>query len=172
MEASRITVVGGIVANNPGDPEAASMEVSETKLVNFAEKTKFDVSSEITKDDDPPQGGPFFDRLVGLGITLISPELDSLLKDDGTWNSAPVNFRFSKDGVVYDSLQAIPALDPSIVSTLRLGESRHHDDWVDWLEDRKPLEPQQEAIFQLDPNQLLTVSEGYRVMLRRPLNAF
>ena len=76
------------MANNPSDPEAASMEVSETKLVNFAEKTRFDVTSEF-KFPDPSEGGGVGDDLAVLGLTLVPPDISTLQNSNGTWIGSP-----------------------------------------------------------------------------------
>jgi hypothetical protein len=169
VRASNVTVVGGLVANNVADPDKAGMTVTDAKLINLPEKTKFDVRGEVEKDDDSPQGGLFEDSLGDKSVTLIPPSLDTLLEDDGTWNGNPVSFKYEKGGVVYESLDQVPGLGGALAD-LQIGEYRHQGEWEDWLKDQKPITNDQEVIFQLDPNQLLTVSGGYKIVLRRPLD--
>ena len=181
VEASRITVVGGIVANNPSDPESASMEVSETKLVNFAEKTKFDLSSEITGPKVEDVKGPLLDtldslRLGGHQLDLIYPDIPPLLRDDGTWDTTrPPVFKFSyvdpttKIASIYDSADEIPNIGPFDKVELRNGLSNFRTYWEqNFLSDLRTQNSQM-SVFQLDPNQLLTVSSGFKVLLKRPL---
>ena len=151
------------------------MEVSETKLVNFAEKTKFDVSSEITGPTVQQFGGFYEERLTDNGLTLVYPDIAQLLKPDGTWDNtkSPV-FRFShRDPVtgvetVYDALDQIPGISPVIAAGLERGQDAFVEKWEDFL---KTLGPDTKVIpvFELDPNQLLSVSGGYKTLLRRPL---
>ena len=177
VEASRITVVGGIVANNPGDPEAASMEVSETKLVNFAEKTKFDVKATVKRDSDPPSTGLFELELGRKGISLVKPALENLLGDDGTWNSLPVNFKFvhtdqsTKVTTTYSKLSDIPSLKPEELRDLSRGRDALLERWESFLIGLKPQNQGDVSVFELEPNQLLTVSNEYKVLLRRPVGS-
>ena len=154
------------MANNPGDPEAASMEVSETKLVNFAEKTKFDVSGDIVAPPPPEPKSSLRDLLIGNSISLVSPDLASLLNSDGTWNLKPVVFAFEKDGVVYPNLSDVPGLSGTAEARFRPEMRAFKNSWTADLKNRKPS--QKSEIFQLDPNQLLSISEGFKVLLRRP----
>ena len=169
VEASRITVVGGIVANNPSDPESASMEVSETKLVNFAEKTKFDVVSEFVFPPIPA-GGALDNRFSQLGVEIVYPnDVSEIVKPDGTWNGQVPSFGYVKGAVTYNSLSDIPGISGTDLAWIMKG-------LVDYTEgDVAPKLPEyfgkslETSVFQLDPNQLLTVTGGYRAVLRRPL---
>lgn len=174
VEASRITVVGGIVANNPGDPEAASMEVSETKLVNFAEKTKFDVKAKVERDSDPPGGGLFELDLARRNVVLIKPDLQSLLTDEGVWNKEPVEFQFvfedpaTKVTMTVSRLSDVSILDSDELRNLARGHDNLVTNWEGFLKDLKPQVQGEVSVFKLDPNQLLSVSGGYKVLLKRP----
>ncbi len=169
VEAWGIAVVGGIVANNPSDPESASMEVSETKLVNFAEKTKFDVVSEFVFPPIPA-GGALDNRFSQLGVEIVYPnDVSEIVKPDGTWNGQVPSFGYVKGAVTYNSLSDIPGISGTDLAWIMKG-------LVDYTEgDVAPKLPEyfgkslETSVFQLDPNQLLTVTGGYRAVLRRPL---
>ena len=161
------------MANNPGDPEAASMEVSETKLVNFAEKTRFDVSSFPTPPDPTDLGGGFGNTLLDNHITIVPPRIESLMNADGTWDKSKIVFQYSYEDpdthitTVHDTLAEISRLGTS--DRLRL-ESRIGDFVALWEKHLDDFPPSDEiSVFQLDPNQLLTVSDGFKILLRRPL---
>ena len=169
VEAWGIAVVGGIVANNPSDPEAASMEVSETKLVNFAEKTRFDVTSEF-KFPDPSEGGGVGDDLAVLGLTLVPPDISTLQNSNGTWNGVVPNYRFSANdtGEIFNSLDEVPGLTKSEDIRLTKGIALYNKQKV--IPKLKGMVgDSSHSVFQLDPNQLLTVSSGYKVLITRPL---
>ena len=157
------------MANNPGDPESASMEVSETKLVNFAEKTKFDVSSEL-KPPAPKLDAGHRDALADAGIEMVLPDLSTVLSKDGTWNQQALpalRYTVTDSSTVYDSLADVPHLTGVQRFRLEEGEQEYADAVRAALLALPPSSTVQ--IFQLDPNQLLTVSSGVKVLLRRPL---
>ena len=174
VEASRITVVGGIVANNPGDPEAASMEVSETKLVNFAEKTQFDVTSSLTNPVLPPTRTGLYGRKLGLmerdGFTMVLPDINDYVGPDGTWTKETPVFKVEYGGVIYDRPEDIPGIKDTVAEKLNFNIELAKSVWTGKLDGLTP-QTQNVSVFQLDPNQLLTVSDGYKVLLRRPLKA-
>ena len=163
-------LVATIVANNPGDPEAASMEVSETKLVNFAEKTKFDVTSEYQYALLEKQGNA--DQLfVDYGIAVIYPDVATLLAPDGSWDrSADSTIRFSAGGVIYESVDDIPVTEPAHSVDLKKAYGKYlKETWKPFLEGLGTKK--EETVFQLEPNQLLTVTSGFKVVLRRPVKS-
>ncbi|HIB67723.1 MAG TPA: hypothetical protein EYO33_22150 [Phycisphaerales bacterium] len=147
------------------------MEVSETKLVNFAEKTQFDVTSTISYETFEAYSGAS-NALAPKGIELIYPDVSSLLESDGSWNPSnrPV-FRFlnTKTSEIYESLADVPDLAPSDILKATKGVTAYVDAvWIPMLKDFKERS-KEVKVFQLDPNQLLTVSSGFKVVLRRPL---
>ena len=150
------------------------MEVSETKLVNFAEKTKFDISKVIKAPPIPKPGGRLFFNLNQNKLELISPDLSLLVGPDGVWNGAAPTFRFkdTKTGEIYSGLSEVPRLDES---ALRDIGSQMTSDFVPsfeaFLGTLTPQNTRTENIFQLDPNQLLSVSEGFKVILHHPLDS-
>lgn len=172
VNASRITVVGGLVANNPTNPEAASMEVTDTRLVNLPEKTKFDISKVVKAPPLPKPGGGLFLKLNQYHLELVNPDLGLLIGPNSTWNGVAPSFRFkdTKTGAIYSGLSAVPGLDPATLEDIET-KLRYFItvDWTPFLGTLSPQNVQVENIFQLDPNQLLTVSGGYKVLLRRSL---
>ncbi len=161
------------MANNPSDPESASMEVSETKLVNFAEKTKFDISKVIKAPPLPGIPGLLSLELRKNNLELLSPDLSLLVGSDGTWNGNAPSFRFKNTvtGTEYSHLSEVPGLKESTIRDLSFKmETAFIPNFVSFLKTLNLQNIEVQNIFELDPNQLLTVSEGYKVLLRRPLD--
>lgn len=162
---------GGIVANNPENPEAASMEVTDTRLINLPEKTKFDISSEYEFDrlEGDSNAGQFLNEFA---ITVIYPDITSLLGPDGEWDQSKDSaIRFRQNGVLYDSVEGIPNIPPLKKTDLKKSVGQYiKAKWIPFLESLGSGE-KKVTVFQLDPNQLLTVSSGYKVVLRRPLSS-
>ena len=155
------------MANNPSDPEAASMEVSETKLVNFAEKTQFDVTSEFSFPPLDPNG-QLARALNSVGATIVYPEdISNIQNPDGTWNGSIPNYQFVKDDNLYSSIEDVPGATALDSAKVTKGLSEYTIDDVS-----RALVSHQGTgsvkVFQLDPNQLLTVSAGYKILLKRP----
>ena len=107
-------------------------------------------------------------------MSLIYPEVPALLKPDGTWDEAKepmFKFRYQvKDAEgnvisesIHDSLDDIPSA--SFRLKAKVGQFIEH--WTDELRALRPRESV--SVFQLDPNQLLSVSDGFKIVLRRPL---
>lgn len=172
VQASNITVVGGLVANNPEHPEQATMEVTDTKLINLPEKTKFDVTTTLSNPIAPPPRAGLYGRKLGLmereGFTLVLPDINDYVGSDGLWTGETPTFKIEYDGVIYDRPEDIPGLSTQTTDQLR-GNMLHAEAvWIGTLENLTP-QTRTETVFQLDPNQLLTVSEGYKVILRRSL---
>ena len=158
------------MANNPGDPEAASMEVSETKLVNFAEKTKFDVTSEFSFPPLDPSG-QVYSTLVKNGATLVFPrDVSSIQNPDGTWNGTLPAYRFLKDGVVYSSFAELPGASGADSLKITKGLTQYTSGDVNQALIAHSSDTQKVQVFQLDPNQLLTVSSGFKVLMKRPFS--
>ena len=151
------------------------MEVSETKLVNFAEKTKFDVSNVVKAPPPPVPTGLLFLELDKHGLELVNPDLSPLLGEDGVWtrNKDPdPTFRFkdTKSGNIYASLAEVPGLKDSPVRDItNLIDSDFVPGFEDFLGTLNRQNTEIENIFHLDPNQFLSRSESYKVLLRRPL---
>ena len=155
------------------------MEVSETKLVNFAEKTKFDVSNVIEAPPMPGIPGFLLLELRKNKLELLPPDLTALISEDGTWNGTEPNFRYGQlddngnpTGVVYNGLAEVPRLSGSTVRDLEgMVENDFSPAFIEnFLKTLNSQNAKIENIFQLDPNQLLTVSGGYKEVLRRPLD--
>ena len=163
-------LVATIVANNPGDPEAASMEVSETKLVNFAEKTKFDVTSDFTW----PRGTSIdlvSDTLNQLSASLVLPEdISSIQNADGTWNGQTPAYKFEKGGKVYGSINDIPGISAAEAIRVSTNLAEYTSEDVSNALLAQSGGSANVPVFQLDPNQLFTLSKGFRVLIRRPLD--
>ena len=147
------------------------MEVSETKLVNFAEKTKFDVRSEFTF----PQFQPSTQTAKAMSDTnsaLVFPEIDTLLDSEGNWNGVEPVYRFSQldaDGKtqIYESFADIPGVEVSDELFLTADLAKYTTEKLMPALGNKS-ETQQLKVFELDPNQLLTISSGFKVILKRP----
>lgn len=142
------------------------------------------MSSEIEGPRPGENGGSydFYMRQLekdGHKIEVLSPDVQSLLKSDGSWDqSKSPSFKFShtdsKTGVVtlYDSASEIPGVNMILASQIdrEVGITKNK-----WITDFLPSLPLQGGsgipVFQLDPNQLLTVTAGFRVLLRRPIDS-
>lgn len=154
------------------------MVVTDTRLVNLPEKTKFQVSKVISAPNPPTPGGRLNDTLHANGLSLLSPDLGPLIGEDGTWNGTKPSFRFEEldeggnpTGVIYRSLAEVPDLTPeeiAIMDSMVSGEFTTHFENT-FLTTLNSQNTEVQNIFQLDPNQLLTRSEGYKVLLRRSL---
>ena len=170
---------GGIVANNPSDPTAAGMTVTDAKLINLPEKTKFDVVGQVDLIDPPPppSGGSYARSLAILnseGFSLIDPSMESLVEADMTWNRVTPEFKIlvqspGQPDQIYDNPDEIPGLTQTKIDSLALVVELTQRHWISELELLQPQQLDVQSIFQLDPNQLLTVSNGFKVVLRRPL---
>jgi len=172
---------GGIVANNPNNPEAASMNVTDAKLINLPEKTEFDVVSEVAPISPPPEpeGGLYARKkaqLAAEGFSLVEPDMEPLLNPDGTWNNEPPVFKIlvQKEGEpdrIYDKPDDIPNMPTATLDRLTWSVDISVQHWEKELGLLPPQSSESISVFQLDPNQLLTVSGGFKVVLRRPLSS-
>ena len=149
------------------------MEVSETKLVNFAEKTKFDVSSDYSLPDFIAVGGES-DALARLGVTIVFPGADELLEKDGSWNGVDPVYKYAfedEHGNItnYDNLSDVPDAKPSDVIKVTKALATYTTTKAIPSLRKQVGNSGTISVFQLDPNQLLTVTSGFKVVLRRPL---
>ena len=172
ITAEQITVVGGLVANNPTTPQDATLSVIDSKIINLPEKTKFDVRGEVAAPKILTPGANFDLALRRNDLTLIQPDLSLLLKPDGTHNGVEPVFGFQDDttGIVYASLAEVPGLEATgALSDLEDRVAIYTNDFTIFLQGLEATQSD-ESIFQLDPNQLLTISQGFRVVWRRNLD--
>lgn len=142
------------------------------------EKTKFQVSKVISAPNPPTPSSSLRYQLGVNSLKLLSPDLGPLIGEDGTWNRTEPSFRFERldssgnpTGTIYNSLAEVPGLDEDLIINLN---ARVEDEYTQNFKDNflSTLNSQNtevQNIFQLDPNQLLTRSEGYKVLLRRSL---
>ena len=65
-------------------------------------------------------------------------------------------------------LSDVSILDSDELRNLARGHDNLVTNWEGFLKDLKPQVQGEVSVFKLDPNQLLSVSGGYKVLLKRP----
>jgi len=170
LDIANLTVVGAALANNPDNPEAASINVEEVTLVNQADAATFDLQYEV--------GQPEFKSLPALtklqlqnkGIQIVEPDINDFIDPaTGGYNNQPLTFqvKYTPPGgptVTYNSIaEAMPNLPNEAKDALSFAEGWANANWQKVLDELSENGKQEVQLFQLDPNTLL--SEAARVKL-------
>lgn len=166
-QLSNLSVVGGVYANNPTQPDKASIELSDVTLIEQTESQTFDLKTEVGA---PEYSVPFQAKrtLTQAGITIINPKTSEYLGPDGTYNGRPISFGVRMaDGTTYATVEEALARiqDSQILKALRDLEVFATTAWVRELSQIKPGDYKELPIFQFDPNTVLNEASQWKVIL-------
>ena len=113
------------------------------------------------------------DALEDANLDLVYPATSSLMDSNGQWNQVAPIYRFrhsDENGIVtlHEDLSTVSGLSDVDRAEVVKGLIKYTDDHV-----IPKLEVVNSSttvsVFHLDPNQLLRLSSGFKVVLRRPL---
>lgn len=173
MNVGNITTVGAVIANGPGtDGDGSTTTVSDSRVLNFPDATKFDVVGQQGLPNLPQQGQSWV-RLAQNGISIPAPDVTEFQNPDGsfTWNPALITVNYG--GQTYSDPND-PALQSQLSSTAKIaletGYSSIIQAWEDFINGLEAPEQRETTVFRLDLNEFLTVAEKMKVVSWRTLN--
>ena len=174
LDIANVTTVGGIIANNPTDPEKASVTVQDVTLVNQQEAVEFDLKFEVGQPEFPSVPGQVTLDLAAQRLEIIEPDINDFIDPrTGAYNGNPLVFKVKHTSVngtitTYDSAaEASANLGLGAQQALGFAEGWADANWQTVLDNLSSNDHQQVPLFQLDPNTLLSEAARVKVFFSR-----
>lgn len=166
-QLSNLSVIGGAYANNPDQPDKATLQLSDVTLIEQTETQVFDLKTEVGAPGYSVPGAAKR-NLTRAGVTIINPKTSDYIGPDGTYNGKPISFGVKMaDGTTYATVDEALAkiTDDQVLNALASIKSNTALAWVKELEKIKPGDYKELPIFQFDPNTVLNEASQWKVIL-------